>query len=132
MGEDKGYGCGRSWIIPQVSPMSVISFYVFVFPLLSSHMAKSPAINSELCFVLVANFPHLAPGGYRSLLIGPTVEGILGGFSTITATVNAYLSDITPDGSRVMAFSRAIGFMMAGFAFGPVLGSILIQSTGDM
>ncbi|OXG79438.1 hypothetical protein C349_04385 [Cryptococcus neoformans var. grubii Br795] len=87
---------------------------------------------NELCFVLVANFLHLAPGGYRSLLIGPTVEGILGGFSTITATVNAYLSDITPDGSRVMAFSRAIGFMMAGFAFGPVLGSILIQSTGDI
>ncbi|KIR68319.1 hypothetical protein I314_01819 [Cryptococcus bacillisporus CA1873] len=87
---------------------------------------------NELCFILVANFPHLAPGGYRSLLIGPTVEGLLGGFSTITATVNAYLSDITPDGSRVMAFSRAMGFMMAGFACGPVLGSILIQSTGDI
>ncbi|KIR27801.1 hypothetical protein I307_04705 [Cryptococcus deuterogattii 99/473] len=87
---------------------------------------------NELCFILVANFPHLAPGGYRSLLIGPTIEGLLGGFSTITATVNAYLSDITPDGSRVMAFSRAMGFMMAGFACGPVLGSILIQSTGDI
>lgn len=87
---------------------------------------------NELCFILVANFPHLAPGGYRSLLIGPTVEGLLGGFSTITATVNAYLSDITPDGSRVMSFSRAMGFMMAGFACGPVLGSILIQSTGDI
>lgn len=113
--------------------------YVLCPPSHSTHLFFSnkiiwlnPAFNSELCFILVANFPHLAPGGYRSLLIGPTVEGLLGGFSTITATVNAYLSDITPDGSRVMAFSRAMGFMMAGFACGPVLGSILIQSTGDM
>ncbi|WVO17128.1 hypothetical protein L204_104818 [Cryptococcus depauperatus] len=86
----------------------------------------------ELCFVLVASFPHLAPGGYYSLLIVSIIEGLLGGLSTITATVNAYLSDVTPDGSRVTVFSRVTGIMMGGFAAGPVLGSLLIQVSGNI
>lgn len=87
---------------------------------------------SEICFILVATFPYLAPGGYRALLIGPMIEGLLGGLSTITATINAYLSDVTPDGSRAAVFARLGGIMMLGFASGPVLGSLLIQGTGNM
>ncbi|WVQ83644.1 hypothetical protein IAT38_005786 [Cryptococcus sp. DSM 104549] len=87
---------------------------------------------NEICFILVATFPYLAPGGYRSLLIGPTIEGLLGGFSTITATVNAYVSDVTPDGSRVTVFARLGGIMMAGFAVGPVVGSMVISYTGNI
>jgi MFS family permease len=89
-------------------------------------------IVSEICFILVATFPYLAPGGYRALLIGPMIEGLLGGLSTITATINAYLSDVTPDGSRAAVFARLGGIMMLGFASGPVLGSLLIQGTGNM
>jgi MFS family permease len=85
-----------------------------------------------VAFILVATFPYLAPGGYRALLIGPMIEGILGGLSTITATINAYLSDVTPDGSRAAVFARLAGTMMLGFASGPVLGSLLIRWSGNM
>ena len=88
--------------------------------------------DSELNFVLVSSFPHLAPGGYRALLIGPLIEGCLGGFSTISATVHAYISDTTPDGSRASAFARLMGIMMFGFASGPALGSVVIKATGNM
>ncbi len=85
-----------------------------------------------MCFILVATFPYLAPGGYRALLIGPTIDGLLGGFSTISATIHAYLSDVTPDGSRATVFARLGGIMMTGFAVGPVLGSFVIRWTGNM
>nr|XP_019043904.1 hypothetical protein I302_07179 [Kwoniella bestiolae CBS 10118]OCF22834.1 hypothetical protein I302_07179 [Kwoniella bestiolae CBS 10118] len=87
---------------------------------------------NEICFIVVANFPYLVPGGYRALLFGPIVEGLLGGYSTISATLNAYVSDITPDGSRVTIFARISGLFMAGFALGPVLGSMLITWSGDI
>ncbi|OCF61558.1 hypothetical protein L486_01210 [Kwoniella mangroviensis CBS 10435] len=87
---------------------------------------------NEICFIVVANFPYLVPGGYRALLLGPTIEGLLGGYSTISATLNAYVSDITPDGSRVTLFARISGMFMAGFALGPVLGSMLITWSGDI
>nr|XP_019010539.1 uncharacterized protein I206_05011 [Kwoniella pini CBS 10737]OCF49320.1 hypothetical protein I206_05011 [Kwoniella pini CBS 10737] len=87
---------------------------------------------NEICFIVVANFPYLIPGGYRALLLGPTIEGLLGGYSTISATLNAYVSDVTPDGSRVTIFARIGGMFMAGFALGPVLGSLLISWTGDI
>lgn len=94
-------------------------------------MAKADKV-SEICFILVATFPYLAPGGYRALLIGPMIEGLLGGMSTITATINAYMSDVTPDGSRAAVFARLTGIMMLGFASGPVLGSLLIRATDNM
>ena len=99
-------------------------------PSLPSVLADSHP--SELCFVLVATFPYLAPGGYRALLIGPTLDGLLGGFPTISATIHAYLSDVTADGSRATVFARLTGIMMAGFAFGPVLGSTVVRLTGNM
>nr|XP_018261112.1 uncharacterized protein I303_06833 [Kwoniella dejecticola CBS 10117]OBR83270.1 hypothetical protein I303_06833 [Kwoniella dejecticola CBS 10117] len=87
---------------------------------------------NEVCFIVVANFPYLVPGGYRALLLGPTIEGLLGGYSTVSATLNAYVSDVTPDGSRVTHFARIGGMFMAGFAFGPMLGSLLINWTGNI
>jgi len=71
-------------------------------------------------------------GGIYVLLVGPTLEGMLGGISTYAATVHAYISDVTPDGSSVTAFTRLMAFMMMGFAMGPILGSTLISATGNM
>lgn len=61
---------------------------------------------SDIILVLTASYPHRVPFGYRFILLGPIVDGLLGGFSTIQATNNAYLSDTTPDGSRAKVFSR--------------------------
>jgi hypothetical protein len=72
------------------------------------------------------------PGGYRALLVGPIFDGLVGGVSTLMATVYAYVSDTTPDGSRATVFARLGGIAMAGFAVGPILGSAVIRATGNM
>jgi hypothetical protein len=119
MGTDKGHGAHGDWSPAQArrATTSIESWLIR---------------RSEVCFIVVATFPYLVPGGYRALLIGPIVEGLLGGISTLTATVNAYVSDTTPDGSRASIFARLGGIFMLGFAFGPVLGSFVIKATGNM
>jgi MFS family permease len=61
---------------------------------------------SDIILVVTASYPHRVPFGYRFILLGPILDGLMGGFSTISATNNAYISDTTPDGSRAKVFSR--------------------------
>ncbi|RSH91465.1 hypothetical protein EHS25_009764 [Saitozyma podzolica] len=95
-------------------------------------IAVAGFLLNECCFIVVATFPYLVPGGYRALLVGPAIDGMLGGFSLMSATVHAYISDVTPDGSRATVFARLGGVMMAGLALGPVLGSTLIKATDNI
>lgn len=67
--------------------------------------------------------------GYRFLLVGPLLDGCLGGFATASATMNAYISDTTEPGSRARVFSVIGGLMFGGFAVGPILGALLLRST---
>jgi MFS family permease len=85
-----------------------------------------------VAFLIVASFPHLVPGGYKALLIGPALEGTFGGLSTLSAAIHAYVSDTTPDGSRAAAFGRIGGASVTGIAFGPMIGSALIKMSGNM
>lgn len=105
---------------------------------------------SDIILVVTASYPHRVPFGYRFILLGPILDGLMGGFSTISATNNAYISDTTPDGSRAKVFSRfgvsrveqegviakshlaVQGILMLGFSIGPVLGTAIIKATGDM
>ena len=67
-------------------------------------------------FLLIVSYPRIIMhGGIYVLLAGPTLEGLLGGVSTYSATVHAYISDVTSDGSRVTAFTRIAAFLMMGF-----------------
>ncbi|KAJ9117577.1 hypothetical protein QFC22_004427 [Naganishia vaughanmartiniae] len=88
--------------------------------------------TSDIILIITATYPHRVPFGYRFILLGPLIDGFCGGFSTIQATNNAYLSDTTPDGSRAKVFSRFGGILMIGFSLGPVIGSSLIKATGDI
>ncbi|KAJ9110259.1 hypothetical protein QFC19_001662 [Naganishia cerealis] len=88
--------------------------------------------TSDVILIVTATYPHRVPFGYRFILLGPLIDGFCGGFSTIQATNNAYLSDTTPDGSRAKVFSRFGGILMIGFSIGPVIGSSLIKATGDI
>lgn len=65
-------------------------------------------------------------------MVGPFLEGLLGGLATLMAAMHAYISDVTPDGSRATHFGRLFAALMAGLAIGPVLGSRLITVTGNM
>jgi len=62
-----------------------------------------------MLFIIAASQgPHihnpLGLAGHRILLLGPVVEGLLGGYPTMQAVFNAYLSDSTAAGSRCVAF----------------------------
>lgn len=96
------------------------------------YIALCGLVANDGVLLLTATYPDKVPGGYRFLVVGPIIEGLLGGFSTISATYHAYLSDVTPDGSRAKLFSRMGGIMMAGFSVGPILGSGIIKVTDNI
>lgn len=88
---------------------------------------------SDAAFLTIATYPRIiVRGGIYVILLGPTLDGLLGGLSTYGATMHAYISDVTPDGSRVTAFTRLAAFLMLGLALGPALGSAVISATGNI
>lgn len=88
---------------------------------------------NDACFLVIATYPRIvAQFGFYVLLIGPCLDGLLGGFSTITAAINAYIADVTGTGSRAKEFGRVMAALMGGFAIGPALGSALIKATDSM
>ncbi|KAH6918262.1 major facilitator superfamily domain-containing protein [Coprinopsis sp. MPI-PUGE-AT-0042] len=85
---------------------------------------------TDFNYVNVYYFSQHLPGGYWFLLLGPLIEGILGGFATATATIHGYLADTTNEKTRSGVFSLNLGLLFIGFAVGPALGSLLISYTG--
>jgi hypothetical protein len=47
--------------------------------------------SSDVIFLVTAKFPLKVPGAYRFLIVGPLIDGLLGGYPTIGATNNAYM-----------------------------------------
>lgn len=70
--------------------------------------------------------------GYEFLILGPLLDGLLGGMSTMTAATNAYITDCTDPGSRAKIFSVLGALLFAGIAIGPTVGSLLINATGSV
>jgi MFS family permease len=86
---------------------------------------------ADLNFIGVATFWKYLPGGYWLLVIGPIVEGVLGGMTTGVAAFHGYLADTTSESVRSRVFSLSLGLMFTGMAIGPTLGSLLIHFTGQ-
>ncbi|KAF8704746.1 MFS general substrate transporter, partial [Rhizoctonia solani] len=62
----------------------------------------------------------------RLLVLAPLFEGSLGGFPTMQAAFNAYISDATTPGtSRAKIFARFFGIIFVGVAVGPTLSNLL-------
>ncbi|KAF9469433.1 major facilitator superfamily domain-containing protein [Collybia nuda] len=86
---------------------------------------------TDFNFIFTTRFwPHL-PGGYWFLVVGPLVEGTLGGFVSAVASMHAYLADTTTPATRSRVFSLSLGLIFTGMAIGPTLGSLLIRTTGQ-
>ncbi|PFH45582.1 hypothetical protein AMATHDRAFT_77985 [Amanita thiersii Skay4041] len=85
---------------------------------------------TDLILILVASYTENFPGGYWFLIIGPLIEGILGGISATAAATHAYFADTTTDENRSWIFSLNLGLTYTGYAVGPTLGSFLIHLTG--
>ncbi|KAF5370171.1 hypothetical protein D9757_010618 [Collybiopsis confluens] len=84
---------------------------------------------SDSAFILAAT-----PGspfvmhGRLLLVVGPFVEGLLGGWPTLQAATTAYVSDCTSPGSRAKIFSRFIGIFFLGTSVGPMIGGWIIRN----
>ncbi|GAA5821058.1 hypothetical protein JCM11251_001943 [Rhodosporidiobolus azoricus] len=91
-------------------------------------LALLGTVLMDAVFLLTVNYHQVL--SYNFLLLGPILDGLLGGYSTAQATSSAYLSDVTPSGSRARIFSLIGGLMYAGIAIGPLLGSFLISLSG--
>ncbi|KAJ8079128.1 hypothetical protein PM082_013416 [Marasmius tenuissimus] len=84
---------------------------------------------TDLIFLLVYHYSETLPGGYWFLLIGPLVEGSLGGMTSAIAAMHAYMADTSTAATRSRVFSRSLGVMFTGFAFGPTVGGLIIRAT---
>ncbi|KAI0748590.1 MFS general substrate transporter [Daedaleopsis nitida] len=86
-------------------------------------------LTMDLCFLSVFWFYRYIPGGYWFLVLGPLVEGFLGGQALIGGTIHAYMSDCTPPAGRSGIFSLQLGLMFVGVGIGPTLGGVVIRLT---
>ncbi|KIK57642.1 hypothetical protein GYMLUDRAFT_45806 [Collybiopsis luxurians FD-317 M1] len=78
-------------------------------------------------FILVYFYSQFLPGGYWFLVLGPLIEGSMGGFTTAAAVIHAYLADTTTPATRSRTFSVNLGLIFVGFTVGPTLGGLLIR-----
>ncbi|KAK0210839.1 major facilitator superfamily domain-containing protein [Desarmillaria ectypa] len=88
-------------------------------------------LSTDFNFLVVNSYYERLPGGYWFLLLGPIIEGCLGGLSTAIATMHAYIADTSNSATRSRVFSLSLGLVFSGFALGPTLGSLLIRATGQ-
>ncbi|KAI0362392.1 MFS general substrate transporter [Trametes cingulata] len=86
---------------------------------------------TDVNLILVYFFHKQLPGGYFFLIVGPILEGLLGGLSSMSANVHAYMSDCTSPASRSKIFSRHLGLLFTGMAIGPTLGGLVIRFTNQ-
>ncbi|UZJ54085.1 hypothetical protein CBS101457_003405 [Exobasidium rhododendri] len=88
---------------------------------------------NDITFLIVGLFPPSSlPFGKNFLVIGSAFEGCLGGFATLAASHQAYISDVTPNGTRANIFSFFTGILFFGFAVGPSFGGWLSKYTNSL
>ncbi|KAF9532510.1 major facilitator superfamily domain-containing protein [Crepidotus variabilis] len=89
------------------------------------------ALSMEAVFVLVMK-PNSFFGQHaeRLILVGPILEGFVGGLSTFNGVVHAYISDCTQHGSRSKIFSTVQGIIFVGLAIGPWIGGLFFPPKG--
>ncbi|KAF8638310.1 hypothetical protein AX17_002330 [Amanita inopinata Kibby_2008] len=87
------------------------------------------AIFMEFAFILVMRTNSVF-GRYAEhlILVGPIVEGLVGGLSAFNGVVHAYTSDCTRHGSRSKIFSTIQGIVFVGLAMGPWLTGLVLPS----
>ncbi|KAJ3997400.1 major facilitator superfamily domain-containing protein [Lentinula boryana] len=91
----------------------------------------SGALSMELVYLLVTreNTPFYDYAEHF-IMVGPVLDGLVGGLSAFNGVVHAYTSDCTAPGSRAKIFSTLQGMVFIGLAIGPWLGGLITSSIG--
>ncbi|KAJ7510054.1 major facilitator superfamily domain-containing protein [Mycena galericulata] len=87
---------------------------------------------NDFTFIFVTKNHDRVPGGYWFLLLGPTVEGLFGGFTTGSAASHAYLADTTTSSDRSRVFSLFLGLVFVGLGIGPSFGGLLVRYSHNL
>ncbi|KAF9445477.1 hypothetical protein P691DRAFT_777552 [Macrolepiota fuliginosa MF-IS2] len=91
----------------------------------------SGALAMEAVFVLVMSpYSFFNRHAERLILVGPFIEGFVGGISTFNGIFHAYVSDCTRHGSRSRIFSAIQGIVFVGLSLGPWFGGLFLPKTG--
>lgn len=59
-------------------------------------------MTTAFMFISVSHLSHYLPGGYWFIILGPVMEGSFGGITSVVAAMQAYISDITSAGARLV------------------------------
>ncbi|KZT59128.1 MFS general substrate transporter [Calocera cornea HHB12733] len=87
-------------------------------------------LTTDLVFLLVCRFRFSVSRWV--LVMGPTVEGLMGGWTAMQAAINAYASDAINPQDRVKIFSRFFGLIYIGVALGPMISGSLVKLTDNL
>ncbi|KZO96709.1 MFS general substrate transporter [Calocera viscosa TUFC12733] len=85
---------------------------------------------TDVVFLLVCRFRFSMSRWV--LVMGPIVEGLMGGWTAMQAAINAYASDAINPQDRVKIFSRFFGLIYIGVALGPVISGFLVKMTDNL
>ncbi|EIW85094.1 MFS general substrate transporter [Coniophora puteana RWD-64-598 SS2] len=106
---------------------------------LSDRIGRTPILSwsmfglliNDIVYIITALFSDHLPGGYWFLIIGSILEGFLGALPAGVGALHGYIADCTDPSARSRAFSLNLGLMFSGMALGPLIGGILISTTGQ-
>ncbi|ETS63137.1 hypothetical protein PaG_02915 [Moesziomyces aphidis] len=108
---------------------------------LSSRIGRLPVLRISMAGIVFTDLVILTaalvprsklPFGYSFLVLGTTVEGLLGGYSAAIAVHQSYISDVTPSGTRAHIFAHFMGIVYLGLAVGPTLGGLIVKHTNNI
>ncbi|KAF8656207.1 hypothetical protein AX16_002643 [Volvariella volvacea WC 439] len=96
-------------------------------------LALFGALAMDIAFILAAQ-PDTALGrhGEQVILLGPIIDGFVGGLSTFNGVVHAYTADCTRHGSRSRIFSTIQGIVFVGLAVGPWISGLVLPSDHEI
>ncbi|RIA97680.1 major facilitator superfamily domain-containing protein [Glomus cerebriforme] len=83
-----------------------------------------------LNLLLVSNFLDMF--GIYFFLVGSLVEGLTGGFFSLSEASYAYATDCTSPTRRNVIFGWIQGAMFAGFSIGPTIGGWIVKITDNL
>lgn len=88
-------------------------------------------IFNEALFLALVTWPRLTASGLWPLVVGPAVDGALGGVPAISAIISAYLSDVVPKEALLQSFTLINGTLAIGATLSPSFATLLVDWTND-